>query len=162
MVQRKMTLLGVESTVVLEESIFQLHDYRRSIVEQTIHPIEIRLGSYLVQVRCLSMSFQCFYNFTSLALFPWICHALQQNWLRIREFQDEITRLKMQLEKRGGPGSPPRPPPQEGEEVVVETEVVEVEKNLGCQLDKFGWTDQRCQDLDKWQLSCMFFTCNHD
>lgn len=51
--------------------------------------------------------------------------------LRIREFQDEITRLKMQLEKRGGPGSPQRPPPQEGEEVVVETEVVEVEKNLG-------------------------------
>lgn len=51
--------------------------------------------------------------------------------LRIREFQDEITRLKMQLEKRGGgPGSPPRPPPQEGEEVVVETEVVEVEKSL--------------------------------
>ena len=50
---------------------------------------------------------------------------------RIREFQDEITRLKMQLEKRGGPGSPQRPPPQEGEEVVVETEVVEVEKNLG-------------------------------
>eukprot|EP00434_Breviolum_minutum_P033941 symbB.v1.2.030034.t1/scaffold3343.1/size61083/3 len=46
----------------------------------------------------------------------------------IREFQDEITRLKMQLEKRGGPGSPQRPPPQEGEEVVVETEVVEVEK----------------------------------
>ena len=52
--------------------------------------------------------------------------------LRIREFQDEITRLKMQLEKRGGPGSPQRPPPQEGEEVVVETEVVEVEKNLGA------------------------------
>lgn len=46
----------------------------------------------------------------------------------IREFQDEITRLKMQLEKRGGPGSPPRPPPQEGDDVVVETEVVEVEK----------------------------------
>lgn len=46
----------------------------------------------------------------------------------IREFQDEITRLKMQLEKRGGPGSPPRAPPMEGEEVVVETEVVEVEK----------------------------------
>ena len=40
----------------------------------------------------------------------------------------------MQLEKRGGPGSPPRPPPQEGDEVVVETEVVEVEKPLGhCQ-----------------------------
>ncbi|CAK9084695.1 Kinesin-like protein KIF3A (Microtubule plus end-directed kinesin motor 3A) [Durusdinium trenchii] len=49
----------------------------------------------------------------------------------IREFQDEITRLKMQLEKRGGPGSPPRAPPMEGEEVVVETEVVEVEKTLG-------------------------------
>ena len=37
----------------------------------------------------------------------------------------------MQLEKRGGPGSPPRPPPQEGDDVVVETEVVEVEKSLG-------------------------------
>ena len=37
----------------------------------------------------------------------------------------------MQLEKRGGPGSPPRPPPQEGD-VVVETEVVEVEKPLGA------------------------------
>ena len=36
MVQRKMTLLGVESTGVLEESILQLHDYRRSIVEQFI------------------------------------------------------------------------------------------------------------------------------
>lgn len=36
MVQRKMTLLGVESTIVLEESIFQLHDYSRSIVEQFI------------------------------------------------------------------------------------------------------------------------------
>jgi len=38
----------------------------------------------------------------------------------------------MQLEKRGGPGSPPRPPPQEGDDVVVETEVVEVEKSLGA------------------------------
>ena len=44
----------------------------------------------------------------------------------------------MQLEKRGGPGSPPRRPPQDGDEVVVEKEVVEVEKPLGVLLAPFS------------------------
>ena len=44
----------------------------------------------------------------------------------------------MQLEKRGGPGSPPRRPPQDGDEVVVEKEVVEVEKQLDVHLAPLG------------------------
>lgn len=63
----------------------------------------------------------------------------------------------MQLEKRGGPGSPQRPPPQEGEEVVVETEVVEVEKNLG-QLDFYR--SEVDQHLDKLTDSYgVWFSC---
>jgi len=51
----------------------------------------------------------------------------------IREFQDEITRLKMKLaEKAGGGGGVPRAPGAGGEhgeqEVIVETQVVEVER----------------------------------
>jgi len=52
----------------------------------------------------------------------------------IREFQDEIARLRMKLTEKG-PGSggglrPPRPPgaPGQEQEVIVETEVIEVEK----------------------------------
>jgi len=78
----------------------------------------------------------------------------------IREFQDEITRLKMKLQERnmaGGPGSPPRPPGQAGEpEVIVEKEVVEVEKIVEKEVVvekvvQSGITDEEVQRI-QWQV----------
>jgi len=77
----------------------------------------------------------------------------------IREFQDEITRLKMKLQERAnaGPGSPIRPGAAPGEpEVIVEKEVVEVEKIVEKEVVvqkvvQSGITEEEVQRI-QWQV----------
>ncbi|CAJ1360312.1 unnamed protein product [Effrenium voratum] len=74
----------------------------------------------------------------------------------IREFQDEITRLKEQLQARAGGGAGvPRPPvPGDPGEVVVEKEVVEVERIVEKEvlIEKIVHSGVTDEDVQRMQL----------